>query len=131
MAEERPDSSELSFRQFMPWTQIFRGFRIALNPKSLLLAAAGILVMAFGWWLLALIFSGVRSKPIWPTDYQTADYQPAVGENISAEDKAWEAFKVDRSRWDLLYEAAGVLPTSWTSVTLPRHALSTRSWKSR
>ena len=76
MAEEQTDSREVSIRQFLPWTHIFRGFRIALNPKCLLLAAAGILIMAFGWWLLAVIFSGVRSKPIWPTDYPTSEYQP-------------------------------------------------------
>ena len=110
MAEERTESRDFSFRQSLPWTHIFRGFRIALNPKSLLLAAAGILVMAFGWWLLAIIFSGIRSKPIWPSDYPTSDYQTVEGENISPEDKAWEAFKVDRSRWSLLYEAAGRLP---------------------
>ena len=107
MAEERTESREMNFRQFMPWTHIFRGFRIALNPKSLLLAAAGILLMALGWWLLAVIFSGIRKEPVWKQDYQTIDYQPAAGENISAEEKAWEAFKVDRSRWSLLYEAAG------------------------
>src|SRR5947199_7768957 len=110
MAEDRTESRELNLRQFMPWTHIFRGFRIALNPKSLLLAAAGILLMAVGWWLLAVIFSGIRSKPIWPSDYSTADYQPATGEIISPEDKAWEAFKTDRSRWSLLYEAAGRVP---------------------
>lgn len=110
MAEDRTESRELNLRQFMPWTHIFRGFRIALNPKSLLLAAAGILLMALGWWLLAVIFSGIRGKPIWPSDYPTVDYQAAPGEDVSPDDKAWEAFKLDRSRWSLLYEAAGRVP---------------------
>ena len=110
MVEERTESREMNYRQFLPWTHIFRGFRIALNPKSLLLAAAGILLMAIGWWLLALIFSGVRSKPIWPSDFPTSSYQPSEGENVTAEDKAWEAFKSERSRWSLLYEAAGRAP---------------------
>ncbi len=110
MVEERTESREVNFRQFLPWTHIFRGFRIGLNPKSLLLAAAGILVMAIGWWLLAVVFSGIRSEPIWPTNYPTADYQPSADENITAEEKAWEAFKVDRNRWSLLYEAAGRVP---------------------
>ncbi len=113
MAEERTESREFSVRQFMPWTHIFRGFRIAMNPKCLLLAAAGILVMACGWWLLAVVFSTVRSKPVWPTDYSPVDYQPAAGENISAEEKAWDAFKLDRSRWSLLYEAAGRTPEKY------------------
>jgi hypothetical protein len=113
MAEERTESREFSVRQFMPWTHIFRGFRIAMNPKCLLLAAAGILVMACGWWLLAIVFSGVRSKPVWPTDYQEVDYQPGAGENITAREKAWNAFKLDRSRWSLLYEAAGRTPEKY------------------
>ncbi|HEV8062426.1 MAG TPA: hypothetical protein VGP68_21280 [Gemmataceae bacterium] len=110
MVEERTESREVSFRQFLPWTHIFRSFRIALNPKSLLLAAAGILVMAFGWWLLALIFSGIRKEPVWPTDYMTAEYPTVEGEKISSEDKKWEAFKIDRNCWSLLYEAAGRTP---------------------
>lgn len=38
------------------WTEIFRSFQVALDPRKLLLAAAGILVMSLGWYLLSTIF---------------------------------------------------------------------------
>lgn len=110
MAEERSESQEFSFRQAWPWTNIFRSFRIALNPKNLLLAAGGIVVMSLGWWILSMVFAGIRAKPVWPTDYPTAEYQAGSSETISPEMKAWEAFKRDRSSWSLLYEAAGRKP---------------------
>ena len=110
MAEERSESREIPYRPSFLFVHIFRAFRIALNPKNLVLAAAGILVMSFGWWLLAAIFSGVRKEPVWPTDYPTADYSEPTSEAASAEDKAWEAFKRDRNSWSLLYEAAGRVP---------------------
>ena len=56
MAEEKFEPREINFRQWMPWTQLFRGFWIALDPKKLLLAAMGILIMAIGWYLLAVVF---------------------------------------------------------------------------
>ena len=56
MAEDKFEQREVNYRQWLPWTQIFRGFSVARDPKKLLLAAAGIVVMAFGWWLLATIF---------------------------------------------------------------------------
>ena len=48
----RPDH----VRELPLWTRLFTAFKVALDPKKLLLAAAGIVVMAFGWWLLANIF---------------------------------------------------------------------------
>ena len=59
MAEERSESRELTWRQLLPWTALFRAFQVALDLNKLLLAAAGIAVMAFGWWLLAVIFAAL------------------------------------------------------------------------
>ena len=57
MAEEKVEPRETSWRQLLPWTELFRGFQVALDLNKLALAAAGILVMAFGWWLLAVLFT--------------------------------------------------------------------------
>lgn len=65
MAEER-DSREFRLRQLLPWTDLFRAFRIALDPLKLLLAAAAIVVLTFGWWLLALIFNVDNQLGEWP-----------------------------------------------------------------
>lgn len=48
-----------------PWlfTHLFSTFRVAIDPRKLLLAAAGIVVMAAGWWLISVIFYNAWSKP--------------------------------------------------------------------
>ena len=46
----------------LPWTVLFRGFQVAIDPRKLLLAAAGILVMMAGWQMLTWIF-GPGTKP--------------------------------------------------------------------
>src|SRR5262245_62619349 len=46
-----------SFRAF----ELFRTFRIAVDPRNLLIAAVGILVMALGWWVISWGF--YRSQP--------------------------------------------------------------------
>ena len=59
-----------------------------MDPKKLLLAAAGILVMAFGWWLLAAVFFGAAgNKPDWndgarydPKDPIKVSYGKPVGD---------------------------------------------------
>jgi hypothetical protein len=101
MAEDRFDSREINFRQWLPWTLLFRGFRLAFDYRKLYLAAAGILLMAFGWWLLAVIFINLlRHKPVWPSEYPSAKYHDDNNE-------AYRAFKADRMRWNIRYEAAG------------------------
>jgi hypothetical protein len=82
------------------WTKIFTAFKVALDVKKLLLAAAGILTMAAAWWLLAVIFYNMRSMPQW------ADYS-ANAKTDEAKEEAWKEFKVARKRWNLLYELAG------------------------
>ena len=65
MAEEKVEPREMNIRQMLPWTELFQSFKVALDPKKLLLAAAGILVMAFGWWVLAAIFYDSQTEPRW------------------------------------------------------------------
>jgi hypothetical protein len=38
------------------WFELFRCFQVALDPRKLLAAAAGILVMSVGWYILSAIF---------------------------------------------------------------------------
>ena len=71
---------------------IFTGFRVALDLKKLLLAGAGILLTALGWWILSAAFHS-PTVPLWK-DYEG---QPA----------AWKNFKRDRARWNLLHHLAG------------------------
>jgi hypothetical protein len=100
MAEDRVDAREISWRQLLPWTEIFRGFGVALDLNKLLLAAAGIVVTWLGWSLLALIVgSFYGSQPNWPGQYH--QQFPA------SDEEAYLAFKHDRQRWNLMHETTG------------------------
>jgi hypothetical protein len=88
MAADKVELRDVNLRQWFPWTELFRGFQVALDPKKLLLAAAGLLVMALGWWVLGLIFWNSRAKP-----------DSAVYPNE-------DAYKADLNKWNLLREAA-------------------------
>ena len=83
MAEEKVEPRETSWRQLLPWTELFRGFQVALDVNKLALAAAGILVMAFGWWLLAVLFTAgetdVRRTGPAPTSRGTTTTRPKPG----------------------------------------------------
>jgi hypothetical protein len=96
MAEERIEPRETSWRQLLPWTELFRGFQVALDVNKLALAAIGILVMALGWWLLAVLFStGAGDRLSGPNDAAKTNAEQ------------WNRFKRDRDRWNLLHETAG------------------------
>lgn len=102
MAEDKVEAREVSWRQLLPWTEIFRGFGVALDLNKLLLAAAGILVMCVGWLILATIFgAGYSSEPPQPGD---ANYRY----DSSNPENSWIAFLRDRNRWNLMHETAGV-----------------------
>ncbi|HTU92899.1 MAG TPA: hypothetical protein VMF69_22655 [Gemmataceae bacterium] len=103
MAEDKIEGREATWRQLLPWTELFRGFQVAFDFNKMLLAAAGILVMAFGWWLLAVVFRNMPRDftdvpPDWPAKYRVQE-EPL---------KAWEQFKRDRDEWNLLHETAGL-----------------------
>lgn len=106
MAEEKVELRDINFHQLLPWTELFRGFQVALDPKKLLLAAAGICVMAFGWWLLATAFHSSRSVPA-KGDYLLADYKRTDETSDEEAQRALDAaYEEDLRKWRLLDEAA-------------------------
>jgi hypothetical protein len=114
MAEDRLEARETDWRQLLPWTALFQGFRVALDLNKLLLAAGGIVVMALGWWLLAVIFYGLSEKP----DWGSPKYKDVSGEDEAARtSNSWIAFKRDREKWNLLHAAAG--PSQSSEVVEP------------
>ena len=102
MAEEKVEPRETNWRHLLPWTELFRGFQVALDLNKLVLAAAGIVLMALGWWLLALLFRAGESGPApqWPGNY--------AAQNNSDNLKGWEQFRRERDHWNLMHEAAGL-----------------------
>src|SRR5436305_1276421 len=63
MAEERFEGQEATGTSLWAWTELFRTFQVALDPRKLFLAAAGILVMAAGWYVIDTIFNGAWVEP--------------------------------------------------------------------
>src|SRR5437762_3163720 len=105
-----------------PWTKIFTAFKVALDIKKLLLAAGGILSMAAGWWLLAVIFYNMRAMP------QPADYL-ANAKTDADKDEGWKDFKLARKRWNLLYELAGPASTDLKEVKRVDEGDIASSWQ--
>jgi hypothetical protein len=102
MADEKVEPRETNWRHLLPWTELFRGFQVALDLNKKDLAAAGIVVMALGWWLLALLFRAGESDqaPQKPESY--------AARNNGDERKGWEQFRQERDHWNLMHESAGL-----------------------
>ncbi len=78
------------------WTNLFRCFIVAVDPKKLAAAAAGLVVMAFGWWLLSVVFD-----PGPAPDLRTyLERNPDVGE-------ATKVYRDDLAKWSVRGELAG------------------------
>lgn len=93
MADQKADARDVSWRRLVPWTDLFNGFKLTLDPNKLFLAAGGILVMALAWWLLAVVFGAFYGK--------TADKWTGGSAD-------WNAFVARRDGWNLMHQAAGV-----------------------
>jgi hypothetical protein len=120
MAEERIGAPESEVRTYWGWTELFRTFQVALDPKKLLLAAAGILVMWFGWWLLSVSFFYSRSEPR-RSDYDAARY--VKDQNLPEEERRQrgdQEYATDLEKYKFLYRLAGPAkpdaPEDWKRV---------------
>src|SRR5437667_10423108 len=100
MPDDKVEPREINWRQLLPWTAIFQGFRVALDLNKLLLAGLGIFAMACAWWILSLLFYS-SEKPEWPSKYLSS---AASRQETKA---AFDKFKAARQAWNLMYEAAG------------------------
>src|SRR5262245_46832666 len=114
MAEDQSGLRKDYLREFAPWTKLFSAFKVAMDPKKLLLAGGGIFVMAVGWWILAFIhFNLFISKVPQFEDVKASDYESA--------EEAWKAFKEARRNWNLAYEMAGPAHTKRDDPDNARH----------
>src|SRR5262249_32972280 len=100
MAEDQGGQGKSLF-QSAPWLKLFGAFKIALDPKKLLLAGAGILSMALGWWVLAVFFGLFRANPPQWKDYDAADL------NADQRKEAWRTFKNAPQTSNLFHQFTG------------------------
>jgi hypothetical protein len=113
MAEDKVEPREINWRQLLPWTELFRGFQVALDLNKLLLAAAGIVVMAIGWWFLSVVFIARESGK--PPDWSTYLGEHPIGPQAKSEEeknaalrRTWEDFRQAHDHWNLMQESAGI-----------------------
>src|SRR5947209_7767003 len=102
MAEDRLDTRETNWRHLLPWTELFRGFRVAIGLSKLGLAAAGILVMAVLWYVLSWAFYSATRKPDWPSGYPDTSYTSIASEDARLTAR-WRDFQQHRENWNLLH----------------------------
>jgi hypothetical protein len=56
MAEDRGVLRQIAWTELFPWLALGRSFRLAIQARLLLLAAAGILLTAAGWGMIGYVF---------------------------------------------------------------------------
>lgn len=122
MAEDRFSGQAAGDRSPLPaWTEIFRTFRIALDPKKLVIAAAGIVGMAAGWYVISLgcyaCWSQPKEKDLpvvksldqWKAELEglpTADEEAARRRAEELANRSRE-FNEETDRWTQLHVLAG------------------------
>lgn len=116
MADGRDDTGMASRQRYL-WTEIFRCFLIALDPRKLLVAGVGILAVSFGWYILSNVFN--RSTPnknaqvYSDLEYLRAEFKGAKlpdGKEYADEDFLAEGaknYQIDFDQWKKLNELAG------------------------
>jgi hypothetical protein len=121
MADGHDQSVGFSYRTALPWTNIFRCFQVALDPRKLFVAAAGILVMSFSWWLLSNIFwykAPKENDPQYEDRAIQSDFEgkinPATGKTYNSDElpiavaaERKRRFERDFAQWQQLDSLAG------------------------
>ncbi|OWK47047.1 hypothetical protein [Fimbriiglobus ruber] len=114
MTDGPNDAPAFPFRKAFLWTEIFRSFQVALDPRKLLVAAAGILVMSLGWYLLSCAF--YYKKPLESDENYSNKYlertldKKADGSGYTDEEKAAarkQMYERDVAEWKVMYDLAG------------------------
>ena len=118
MADGRDSAPGFSFRKTFPWTDLFRCFQVALDPRKLALAALGILAMSVGWWLLSLVFwynEPLRANPDYGVEATAKEYAgnkpgtnpPAPYSEADLRQLAEDKYQADHRKWVVMDELAG------------------------
>jgi hypothetical protein len=110
MAEGRDEAPAYPARPTHPWAEIFRCFQVALDPRKLLVAAAGILLVSVGWYLLSLAFNRDMPRdtdPAYTDDAQLARKYPALASPEERRAAGRRQYDEDFAEWKVLHALAG------------------------
>jgi hypothetical protein len=64
MPDYRGTVREIAWPDIFPWTLLLRSLRLAVDPRKVLLAAAGLFLTTAGWWLIAQAFAALDSSDV-------------------------------------------------------------------
>ena len=126
MTDGPPDAGYAP-RTALTWADTFRVFQVALDPRKLAVAAAGILVMSLGWFLLSQLFWAGITAP------SKDDPRFSKGQV----DKDWKGHKVDGKDFTEAqleeegvrrYELAVDAYRTWADLAGPGGRLRTLPW---
>jgi len=115
MAEGHIDTPVEPTRKYL-WTELFRSFQIALDPRKLLAAAAGILAMSFGWYILSAVFVPSKAPDPDASEYKLEAMKKEKGDKKAdgkdyTEDEYRQAgmqkYARDQRQWATIYALAG------------------------
>ena len=117
MADGREPAPGYRFRAMFPWMEIFRCFQVALDPRKLLVAAAGILVTSFIWFILSALFY-YKAPERGATEYTNGailkEYEgrknPRTGADYTEKDAqeiADKRYASDLAQWTVMADLAG------------------------
>jgi len=115
MADGRDSTPAPSLITIFPWIRIFRCFQVALDPRKLFVAAAGILAMSLAWWLLSNIFYYKAPKRE-DSQYSNSTISDSLGKKpgtdaFYTEDELTKEgtirFNADLDQWKVLDSLAG------------------------
>jgi hypothetical protein len=124
MAEERGGASQYPAWKPKPasWTKLFGTFLVALDPFKLLVAAAGILATALGWWLLSVIFYHSWTVPKLSDFEARAKKDYPQLEEQERNDLARREYNRSLDTWALMHELGG--PSETRNPTYAEYYLS-------
>lgn len=121
MADGREQTGAFSYRTALPWTNIFRCFQVALDPRKLLVAAAGIFAMSLLWYVLSAVFwykapnrddsdysmSVIKKELEGRDDPKTGEAYKSDALEAAATTEAQRRFDRDYAQWQQLDALAG------------------------
>ena len=61
MAKENPVVRQVAWKELFPWLLIVRSYRVALDPRKVLIAAAGLFLTFLGCWFFGQLFGSNES----------------------------------------------------------------------
>lgn len=102
MGQENATIRQIDWLEVFPWLHIFRSFRVALDPKKIVLAAVAVFLTWGGWRVIGWAFDQVESVKQLRVQQQLAEWPFRVGTTIGWADLPSAIDEFRASTWGVL-----------------------------